>query len=127
MNDRKMVKFLDTSFGLFNLLGLVSMGAQNFIVAVLCFVIAALAGTMYFYEYKDYSAKAAVWMGVFWFLFTGIILCLFATFAGRWTWMFVAIACFLACCAIVEEVPLQTKADDEDDQQKEGDDQDENH
>lgn len=127
MNNRKMSKFLDTSFGLFNLFGLVSMVAQNFIMAVLCFVIASLAGTMYFYEYKDYSAKEAAWMGIFWVLFTSSIMCLFATFAVRWTWVFVSVACFLACCAIVEEGIVRTSADDEDDQPKEGDDQDEDH
>lgn len=127
MNDRKMSKFLDTSFGLFNLFGLVSMIAQNFIMAAVCFVIASIAAAMYFCEYKDYSAKEASWMGMFWVLFTSSVLCLFAAFAIRWTWVFVAVACFLACCAIVEEGLVRTKADDKDDQQEEGDDQDENH
>lgn len=127
LNDRKMSKFLDTLFGAFNLFGLVSMVAQNFIMAALCFVLAAVAAALYFYRYKDYSLKDAIWMGVFWIMFACTILCLFVTFAVRWTWVFVSIACFLGCCAIVEEGLVPMKADDEDDQQEEGDDQDEDH
>lgn len=116
MNNKNVSKFLDTSFGLLNVFGLIAMVAQNLIVAQFCFILASVAASLWFYWFKAYTGKDAVWMGVFWILLTGTVVAVFAAFMVHWLWLFVAAASLTGCFAIVNEdiVSINTFDEDED-------------
>lgn len=85
MTEKHLSKFLDWTFALGSLFGLISLGARNLAVAEVCFTISASVATAYFYLFKEHTKYEATLKGVFWFMFTNIFL-LVSWFTGCAFW-----------------------------------------